>query len=108
MGWNIGANDAANCIGTCIGSGIINFRRAVGLMAVFVILGSVLQGHHVMKTVGKGIVVCDPESYISDDKLQRLELIEVDADHIHCVTLSAAKQKLDSIWDKFFEYDSHQ
>jgi hypothetical protein len=42
------------------------------------------------------------------DKLQRLELIEVDADHIHCVTLSAAKQKLDSIWDKFFEYDSHQ
>jgi PiT family inorganic phosphate transporter len=63
VGWNIGANDAANCIGTSIGAGIISFRTAVTIMAVFVILGGVLQGHHVMKTVGKGIVISDAQTF---------------------------------------------
>jgi hypothetical protein len=39
------------------------------------------------------------------DKLQRLELIEVDADHLRCVPLSVAKQQLDKIWDNFFKYN---
>lgn len=56
VGWNLGANDSANCIGTSVGSGILSYRRAVILVAVFVILGSVLQGQQVIKTVGKGIV----------------------------------------------------
>ena len=55
VGWNIGANDAANCIGTTVGARIITYRKAVVIMAVMVILGGVLQGHHVMKTVGKGL-----------------------------------------------------
>ena len=38
------------------------------------------------------------------NKLQRLELIEADADHLRCVPLSAAKQQLDKIWDNFFKY----
>jgi len=42
------------------------------------------------------------------DKLQRLELIEVDADHLRCVPLSAAKQQLDTIWDNFFKYSSNK
>jgi len=42
VGWNIGANDAANCIGTTVGARIIKFRTAAWLMAVFVILGGVL------------------------------------------------------------------
>ncbi len=63
VGWNIGANDAANCIGTTVGAQIISYRKAVMIMALFVILGGVLQGHHVMKTVGKGIVVSDAEVY---------------------------------------------
>ncbi len=63
VGWNIGANDAANCIGTTVGAQIISYRKAVAIMALFVILGGVLQGHHVMKTVGKGIVVSDAASY---------------------------------------------
>jgi Protein of unknown function (DUF3754) len=41
------------------------------------------------------------------DKLQRLELIEVDADHFRCVPLSTAKQQLDTIWDNFFKYNSN-
>jgi len=37
VGWNIGANDAANCIGTTVGAQIISYRKAVMIMAVFVI-----------------------------------------------------------------------
>ncbi len=63
VGWNIGANDAANCIGTMVGARILSFRRAALLMGIFVILGGVLQGHHVMKTVGKGILITSPQQY---------------------------------------------
>lgn|GEM_PF-83001 len=76
MGWNIGANDAANCIGTSVGSGLIRFRHAVLLMTVCVVAGAVLQGHHVMKTIGKGIVICDPHDFASPEKrgeAQRLD-----------------------------------
>jgi len=56
VGWNIGANDTANCIGTSVGCGLLRFKQAVVLVAIFAILGAVLQGEHVMKTIGKGIV----------------------------------------------------
>jgi PiT family inorganic phosphate transporter len=59
VGWNIGANDTANCIGTTVGCGLLSFKRAVILVAVFAILGAMLQGHHVMHTIGKGIVKSD-------------------------------------------------
>ena len=35
VGWNIGANDAANCIGTTVGARIISYRQAVAVMVVF-------------------------------------------------------------------------
>jgi len=63
VGWNIGANDAANCIGTTVGAQIISYRKAVAIMAIFVILGGMLQGHHVMKTVGKGIVISEAQTF---------------------------------------------
>jgi PiT family inorganic phosphate transporter len=63
VGWNIGANDAANCIGTMVGARIMSFRRAAILMGAFVIIGGVLQGHHVMKTVGKGILITSVDQY---------------------------------------------
>lgn len=56
VGWNIGANDAGNCVGTTVGAGFLSHRRAVVLVAVFAVLGSLLQGNEVMSTVGKGIV----------------------------------------------------
>ena len=56
VGWNIGANDTANCIGTTVGCGLITFRRAVMLVVIFTLLGALLQGQYVMKTIGKGIV----------------------------------------------------
>jgi len=59
VGWNIGANDAGNCVGTTVGSGLLPYRRAVLLVAGFALLGSLLQGREVMTTVGKGIVTSD-------------------------------------------------
>ena len=63
VSWNIGANDAANCIGTTVGAQVMSYRNAALMMAAFVILGGVLQGHHVMKTVGKGIVIAEAAVY---------------------------------------------
>ncbi len=56
VGWNIGANDTANCVGTSVGCGLISYKRAVILVAFFVIAGAMLEGENVMKTIGKGIV----------------------------------------------------
>jgi inorganic phosphate transporter, PiT family len=59
VGWNIGANDAGNCIGTAVGSGLLSYKRAAILVSVFAVLGAILQGGHVMETVGKGIVTTE-------------------------------------------------
>ncbi len=56
VGWNIGANDTANCIGTPVGSGLISYKKMVYLVAIFVVLGALLQSHNVMKTIGEGVV----------------------------------------------------
>ncbi len=56
VGWNIGANDSANCVGTSVGCGIISYKRAVILVSIFVFLGAMIDGDHVMKTIGKGII----------------------------------------------------
>ena len=59
VGWNIGANDTANCIGTSVGAGLLPFRVAALLVAGFALLGALLQGQHVMNTIGKGIIEQD-------------------------------------------------
>jgi PiT family inorganic phosphate transporter len=56
VGWNIGANDAANCMGTSVGAGLLRYRTAIAIVAVFVVIGGVIDGHAVMKTIGTGIV----------------------------------------------------
>jgi inorganic phosphate transporter, PiT family len=59
VGWNIGANDAGNCIGTSVGSGLLSYKRAIILVSIFAVAGGFLQGGHVMKTIGKGIVTSE-------------------------------------------------
>lgn len=56
VGWNIGANDTANCIGTPVGSGLISYRKMIYIVVIFVLLGALLQSHNVMKTIGEGVV----------------------------------------------------
>lgn len=59
VGWSIGANDAANSLGTAVGSKVLTLRQAIILIAIFGFLGAFLQGSHVVKTIGKGIVPMD-------------------------------------------------
>lgn len=59
VGWNIGANDTGNCVGTSVGCGLVSFKNAVILVAIFSILGALLQGQNVMNTIGRGIVKTD-------------------------------------------------
>ncbi|HNW39015.1 MAG TPA: inorganic phosphate transporter [Candidatus Omnitrophota bacterium] len=59
VGWSIGANDAANSLGTAVGSKVLTLRQAIFLIAIFGLLGAYLQGSFVTKTIGKGIVPLD-------------------------------------------------
>ncbi|RLE54513.1 MAG: hypothetical protein DRJ30_05035 [Candidatus Methanomethylicota archaeon] len=51
----LGANDAATPTDCAVGAGIISVRKAILLFAIFTGLGAGLQGHMVIKTIGKGI-----------------------------------------------------
>ena len=44
LGWGIGANDSANIFGTAVATNTIRYRTAIILIAIFVIVGSVLEG----------------------------------------------------------------
>jgi PiT family inorganic phosphate transporter len=59
VGWSIGANDAANALGTAVGSKVLTLRQAIVLITLFGFLGAFLQGSYVTKTIGKGIVPMD-------------------------------------------------
>jgi PiT family inorganic phosphate transporter len=52
LGWSLGANDSANIFGTGYGTGIVKYRTAIWLTAVFVMIGAVLEGPKCMDVVG--------------------------------------------------------
>ncbi|OGW55946.1 MAG: phosphate permease [Nitrospirae bacterium RBG_13_43_8] len=60
IAFGIGSNDTSNALGICIGAGIIKLRKAVLLFGCFVLIGLVLQGQKVMKTVGKDLLEVTP------------------------------------------------
>ena len=53
LGWSLGANDAANVFGSAVGSKMVSFKKAVSVLAIFVILGAVFQGAGASHTLGK-------------------------------------------------------
>ncbi|MFC1822651.1 anion permease [Thermodesulfobacteriota bacterium] len=53
LGWSLGANDSANIFGTGVTTGTVKYRTAILLTAIFVLLGSILEGPKCMKTVGE-------------------------------------------------------
>lgn len=50
LGWNLGANDAANIFGTAVSNRIIKFGTAALLGSIFVILGCIIGGAEGVKT----------------------------------------------------------
>lgn len=58
-GWTLGANDAANSMGTAVGAKVRSIREAVIIVGVFSLAGALLFGHSVIKTIGRGIVPLD-------------------------------------------------
>jgi len=72
VGWSIGANDAANSLGTAVGSRVLNLKQAIILIALFGFLGASLQGSYVVATIGKGIV---PLNTLSKNSSRNIALI---------------------------------
>jgi len=72
VGWSIGANDAANSLGAAVGSRVLTLRQAIVLICIFGFLGAVLQGSHVVKTIGRGIV---PMNELSKDTALYLAMV---------------------------------
>jgi len=56
MAWTIGANDVANAMGTSVGSRSLTIRQALIIAAVANLMGAVLVGGHVTKTIQSGLI----------------------------------------------------
>lgn len=56
FGWTIGSHYTGAVMGTAFGAKLITPRNATLLIAVSVILGSTLESHNVVKTIGTGII----------------------------------------------------
>ena len=51
MGWSLGTNDAANAFGTAVSTGVVKYRTAITIIAVFVIIGAFFMGAGNMESV---------------------------------------------------------
>ncbi|MDD4182687.1 MAG: inorganic phosphate transporter [Candidatus Omnitrophica bacterium] len=72
VGWSIGANDAANSLGTAVGSRVLTLKQAIILIMLFGFLGASLQGSYVTATIGKGIV---PLNTLSRNNSRNIALV---------------------------------
>jgi len=61
-GFAIGANDAANSFGDWIGARIGKVRTGLILCSIFALIGALLEGWKVSKTIGGGII---PQEYVT-------------------------------------------
>jgi PiT family inorganic phosphate transporter len=51
LGWSLGANDSANIFGTGVTTGLVKYRTAILLTAIFVLIGSIIEGPKCMRIV---------------------------------------------------------
>lgn len=64
LAFNIGANDVANTMGTAVGSKAITIKRAIILAAICELLGALIIGDEVSRTIKHGFV--SPDIFASD------------------------------------------
>ena len=53
IGWSLGSNDSANLFGTGVAAKVVEYRTAIILISVFVVIGALLEGYKSMDTVGE-------------------------------------------------------
>ena len=53
FGWGLGSNDAANIFGPPVTSGLIKYKKAIILAAIFVLLGALLEGSKCFSVLGR-------------------------------------------------------
>lgn len=53
LGWGLGANDSANIFGTAVYTKVIKYGWAVGLTALFVMIGAIMDGERGIKTISE-------------------------------------------------------
>ena len=53
LGWGLGANNAANIFATGVASGVVRYRTAVILTAIFALIGAYFEGSKGIETYGK-------------------------------------------------------
>jgi len=51
MGWSLGTNDAANAFGTAVSTGVVKYKTAIIIIAIFVIIGAFWMGAGNMESV---------------------------------------------------------
>jgi inorganic phosphate transporter, PiT family len=56
FGWTIGSHYTGAVMGTAFGAKLVSPRTATILIAICVLLGSTLESHNVVKTVGTGVI----------------------------------------------------
>lgn len=63
MGWSLGANDSANIFGTGVATGIVKYRTAIWLTALFVLIGAILEGPKCMETLSELSAISSTEAF---------------------------------------------
>lgn len=86
MGWSLGTNDAANAFGTAVATGVVKYKQAIIIIAVFCILGAVLAGAGNLTSVSE--LATSNEVMASEEDL--VDLDETDEGKVRTIVLKSA------------------
>lgn len=65
IGWGLGSNDSANIFGTGVAANVLKYRTAIVLISIFVVVGSLTEGHKAMNTVGQMSLLSPTAAFIA-------------------------------------------
>jgi len=101
MGWGLGANDSANVFGTAVSSRMVNYRIAILLTALFVMLGAIIGGEPGIVTLSKELrkdtaftVKNETDIAKADRKARRTAVVVTFAAAFTVIILTVAKMPI--------------